>query len=112
MNTLGDTIILGNTGDSITGDAFCADAPANALPTEKLEKLIKRRASGLPRMGKPKLPTEKRRVFVSVRVLPKTKHALESLITEGGAKNLGWALDNLVDMAQEAGLFKIPTTFI
>ncbi len=71
-------------------------------------KLIKRRATGLPRMGKPKLPTDKRRVFVSVRVLPKTKAALESL----GERNLGWALDRIVAMAQDAGLFKIPTTFI
>ncbi len=97
-------------------DTFCADTPTDTgikeSEAESTPKLVKRRATGLPRMGKPKLPTDRRRVFVSVRVLPKTKAALESLVAQCGSKNLGWALDNLVDMAQEAGLFKIPTTFI
>ncbi len=100
-------------------DTWIANALSGAVDAappesagELMPKLVKRRATGLPRMGKPKLSTEKRRVFVSVRVLPKTKAALELLVANGGAKNLGWALDNLVDMAQEAGLFKIHTTFI
>ncbi len=97
-------------------ETFCAEAPVVgdidlespvAQHAGKI-KLSKKRATGLPRLGKPKLPDAKRRVFVSVRVLPKTKAALEAI----EAKNLGWAIDKLVAMAQEHGLFKVPTTFI
>ncbi len=56
------------------------------------------------RAGKPKLPEERRRVFLSVRVLPKTKRGLVGL----EARNLGHALDKLVALAEAAGVITIP----
>jgi len=92
-------------------------------------KLVKTRATGLPRLpltrqlaerderdkkkrrhklGKPKLAKKQRRQFLSCRVMPHTREMLDRL----GAKNPGWAIDALVRIAEDGGLFKIPTQII
>ncbi len=56
------------------------------------EKRIKKRAKGLPRLGKKPYPPGRKRELISARVLPATKMALERI----GAENLGRAIDTLV----------------
>ncbi len=90
--------------------------PEDPKPEVPKQRLVKaKRATGLPRLkkpkhrlGKPKLPEHMCRVQVSVRVTEQTKKKLLKL----QAKNLGWAIDKLVMMAEDRGLFKIPVELI
>jgi len=86
-------------------------------------KYVKKRAIGLPRLpkprsnkahsnrprlGKPKLPKDQRRVGLPCRV---TTHSRDMLL-KLREKNFGWAIDKLVQMAEDRGLFKIPVEMI
>lgn len=54
-------------------------------------------------MGKKKLPVERRRVILSVRVLPSTLAYLESM----GYRSNGRALDILVKSLQHPGILRM-----
>lgn len=54
-------------------------------------------------MGKKKLPVERRRVILSVRVLPSTMEYL----TKMGYKTVGRALDCLVKAVQHGGIARM-----
>ncbi len=81
-------------------------------------RYVKKRAIGLPRLskprsnrpklGKPKLPEDRCRILLSCRVTPHTWKMLDKL----QAKNPGWAIDKLIQMAEDRGLFKIPVEMI
>ncbi len=62
------------------------------VETATKERRIKKRAKGLPRLGKKPYPPGRKRELISARVLPATKVALERI----GAENLGRAIDVLV----------------
>lgn len=54
-------------------------------------------------MGKKKLPVERRRVILSVRVLPSTMGYLDKM----GYKTVGRALDVLVKAVQHGGVLRM-----
>ncbi len=114
-------------------DAIMPISEKIAVALGEPEKLVKTRATGLPRLpltrhlaereeqaqaqvkrkrrhklGKPKLAKKQRREFLSCRVMPHTREMLNRL----GCKNPGWAIDALVRIAEDSGLFKIPTQLI
>lgn len=56
------------------------------------------------RKGKQKLPIERRRVILSVRVLPSTMEYLESMAAELGVSSTGRAVDTMVQALQGGGI--------
>ncbi len=66
-------------------------------PTPELEPVKKKP------MGKKALPVERRRVILSVRVLPSTMSYLQGM----GYKTVGRALDILVKAVQHGGIVKM-----
>lgn len=84
-----------------------------APPIAKASKprIVKKRATGLPRRGKKPYPRERLRVLISVRILPATRDALLKL----GSDNLGRAIDELVNRSSEllaAEALSVPVTRI
>lgn len=82
----------------------------SAPPFANNPKLVKQRATGLPRRGKKPYPKERLRVLISVRILPATKEALLRL----GSSNLGRAIDELTAHIQRPQIdgSNIPVTLI